>query len=127
MIKFCCCSYADRTTEYITETKLKGPLIRAACFDVCKNCCLINCLSCCGICNCCVTGFDFQLSIEDENGNKTGYINLYFGCCSQKVERKNCYCPRPYFEIFMPQNANSEQKFQIIADAIHFDLQTNVL
>ena len=35
--KPCCCFCADRTTEYITEIKLKGTLIRAACGDICQN------------------------------------------------------------------------------------------
>ena len=118
----CCCTCSDKFAQYITEFKLKGPTVRATCCDICKNACMISCLTCGGFCNCCVAGFDFEMSIEDPNGIKTGNILIYSGCCSKKVEGKMCYFPRAYMEVNMPPNATSEQKFQIIADAIHLDL-----
>ena len=38
-----------------------------------------------------------------------------------------CYSPRPYYEINLPSLATSEQKFQIVADLIHFDLTNGAL
>lgn len=119
-----CCfsSCTDRFVKYTTENKTKGYTVRAACCDICKNNCLVSLLTCCGCCNTCVAGFDFEMSIEDPNGIKTGNILIYSGCCSKKTEGKMCYIPRAYMEVNMPPNATSEEKFQIIADAIHLDL-----
>ena len=114
-----CCICTDKTAEYITEENLKGPTVRAACCDICINSCLSHC--CWGM------GCDFEMSIEDENGLKTGNILIYAGCYSKKVEGLNCFFPRAYFEINMPPSATSEQKFQIIADTIHLDLTTNAI
>lgn len=118
----CCSVCTDKYAKYTTESNAVGPTVRASCCDICKNNCMIQCLSCCGICNCYAQGFDFQMSIEDQNGIKTGNIMIYSGCCSQKVEGMCCYFPRSYMEVNMPPNMTSEQKFQIIADAIHLDL-----
>ena len=120
----CCCSCADKYAQYYTETKLKGQTVRAACCDIWKNACFITCCSCC---NYCVQGCDFEMSIEDENGIKTGNVFIFSGCCSKKVEGKMCYLPRAYFEANMPPSANSGQKFQIIADIIHLDLTNNII
>ena len=118
----CCCTCSDKTATYFTDLNIKGPTVRADCCDICKNICLISCLTCGGCCNCCVAGFDFEMSIEDLNGKKTGNIMIYSGCCSEKVKGMMCYFPRGYMEVNLPQNATSEEKFQIIADIIHLDL-----
>ena len=70
---------------------------------------------------------DFEIEIEDEKGNKCGNIMFYSGIFSKLVEGRCCYMPKPFFEINMPQNASSLQKFQIIADTVHFDYVNNLL
>ena len=53
---------------------------------------------------------------------------IYTGCYSEKVKDFGiCYAPRPYYEINLPSLATSEQKFQIVADLIHFDLTNGAL
>ena len=111
-----CCN--DRTSTYYTENNLNGYGIRATCPEVYKRKILRIC---------CDLTSDFEIEIEDERGNKCGNIMFYSGLFSKLVEGKCCYMPKPYFEINMPQNASSIQKFQIIADAVHFDYINNVL
>lgn len=123
----CCCSCGDKFVDYKNVNKLKGPTVRAACCDLCKNNCLSCLLTCGGICCCYTAGLDFEMSIEDSNGIKTGNIMIYSGCCSKKVEGKICYSPRAYMEVNLPPNSTSEQKFQIIADAIHLDIANKFL
>ena len=67
------------------------------------------------------------MDIENESGLKTGSIMIYSGCYSQKTEGKTCYCPFAYYDITMPPGATFEQKFQIIADLIHFDVFNNII
>lgn len=122
----CSCSCSDKFAEYKNENKVKGYTVRASCCDICKNNCLSYCLTC-GVCTCCAAGLDFEISIEDPNGLKTGNILIYSGCCSKKVEGKMCHFPRSYMEINMPLNCTSEEKFQIIADTIHLDLMNKFL
>ena len=88
------------------------------CFDVYKK----RCLKCC-----CGLERDFEMDIEDENGEKFGNIIIYSGCFSKKVEGTTCYEPIKYYEINMPLNASSERKFQISADLIHFDIINSAL
>lgn len=123
----CCCSCGDKFAEYINVNNLKGPTVRAPCCEMCKNNCLNCLLTCGGICSCYSAGFDFEISIENQNGIKTGNIMIYSGCCSKKVEGKMCYFPRSYMEVNLPQDSTSEQKFQIIADAIHLDISNKFL
>jgi hypothetical protein len=111
----CCCA-CDKFVKYETENHLKGPTVRAECCNICLNTCVNS--FCCG---CCVSGFDFEMKIEDENNVETGKVTVFSGCCSKKVEGMCCRLPRAYFEVDMPANASSEQKFQIIADIIHFN------
>ena len=116
----CCCSCCrDKTAFYNTQEGFKGPLVRAKCCDICKHRCIYNC---CFNCTC-----DFEMDIEDEKGAKVGNIMIYSGCYSEKVVGRCCYYPSPYYEINMPTVCTSEQKFQIIADIIHFDLVYNVV
>ena len=113
------CCIPEYTSSYVTQDGAKGQGIRVRCCEVYKK----SCLKCC----CCGLDCDFEMDIEDEKGTKTGNIMIYSGCFSKKVEGKRCYRPRKYYEINMPKNANSEQKFQIIADLIHFDLTNGTL
>ena len=116
----CCCSCCrDKTVFYNTQEGFKGPLVRAKCCDICKHRCIYHC---CFNCTC-----DFEMDIEDEKGAKVGNIMIYSGCYSEKVVGRCCYYPSPYYEINMPTVCTSEQKFQIIADIIHFDLVNNVV
>ena len=111
----CCCSCCrDKTAFANSPEGFRGPLIRAKCCDICRHRCIYN--YCCN-CTC-----DFEMDIEDEKGLKVGNIMIYSGCYSEKVEGRCCYCPVAYYEINMPTVCTSEQKFQIIADTIHFDL-----
>lgn len=119
----CCCS-CDKYAEYINENNLKGHSVRADCCDICKNCCLNHF---CSFCFYVSRGCDFEMSIENENGLKTGNVLIFSGCCSEKVAGKCCYLPRAYFEVNMPPDASSEQKFQIIADIIHLDLMNKLI
>ena len=112
--KFC----NDPKTLYITEENLNGYGIKATCSEVCKRKMLRKC---------CDMTTDFEIEIEDEKGNKCGNIMLYSGLFSKLVEGKCCYMPKAFFEINMPKNASSIQKFQIIADAVHFDYINNLL
>lgn len=116
---FCAC---DKWVRYETENNLRGQMVKAECCDIFKNRCMNSC--CCGYC---AQGFDFELKIENENRVQAGKVSVFSGCCSSKVEGKCCYLPRPYFEIEMPENASSEQKFQIIADLIHFDIVNGII
>lgn len=117
----CCCA-CDKYVDYMTENNLKGQTVKADCCSVCQNTCMHYC--CLGFC---AQGYDLEISIENENGIKTGNIFIYSGCYSKKVDGKCCYFPRPYFEINMPPDASSEQKFQVIADIIHFDLVNKII
>ncbi len=99
----CCCS--DILVFYMTPEGAKGPTIRLPC---CKG---FNCCHC----------TDVEIDIEDDNGVKIGNIHVPYGCCSENVKGMCCYVPRLHYEINIPQNMPSEQKFQIIADVIHFN------
>ena len=106
----CCAS--DYYTYYNSQEGAKGNTVRAKCCDIYK---LYYANRCC----CC--NADLEMDIEDANGLKTGSVFIYSGNYSQKSEGRCCYHPRRYFEVNMPQGATSEQKFQIIADLIHFN------
>jgi len=113
------CSFcSDKTSQYITKEGLKGYGIRATCSEVyfrkyLKFCCSLT--------------HDFKIEIENEKGEICGNIMVYSGLCSNLVKNKCCYVPKPYFEINLPTNILSAQKFQIIADVIHFDYANNLL
>ena len=99
------CCLADKTVSYFPQEDMKGPSIRAKC---CSGCC----------CDC----SDIIMDIEDGNGGSIGKILIPNGCNSEKVKGMCCHLPRPYYEINISQNITSEQKFQIIADVVHFSL-----
>lgn len=117
----CCCA-CDKFVKYETKNHVRGPTVRAECCNICLNS-FMNSICC----NYCISGFDFVMKIEDENKLETGKVTVFSGCCSKKVEGNCCFLPRPYFEVDMPVNASSEQKFQIIADIIHFDVVNRLI
>ena len=100
------CYITDKVVSYFTQDGMKGPSIRAGC---CKGCCCYDCN-------------DVVMDIEDGNGGIIGKILIPNGCNSEKVKGLCCHLPRNYYEINITQNITSEQKFQIIADVIHFSL-----
>ena len=100
------CCITDKVVSYFTQDGMKGPTIRAGC---CQGCCCFDCN-------------DVVMDIEDGNGGIIGKILIPNGCNSEKVKGMCCHLPRNHFEINITQNLTSEQKFQIIADVIHFAL-----
>lgn len=107
-----CCS--DKTVSYTSQEGMRGPTVRLFCCDSIKKSC-----ACC-LCNC----SDFNLPIEGTQGS--GNILVPNGCYSTK-NQQSCFCPSRYFEITFPPNTSSDEKFQIIADAIHLDISKMVL
>ena len=117
-----CCPYCrDRIATYYSQEGFKGPKIKLPCCDGCLFC---ACVCCC--CCCCCNNTDIKMDIEDGNGRLIGNILIPNGCESEKVT-KSCYCARRYYEINITQNIESIEKFQIIADVVHFDLENNML
>ena len=126
----CCCFCLKEkvTTKYITQEGFAGPEIAMDRCLICRDLCLASCLiyCCCPVILCCSRNYahcyDLEMDIHDGAGNKTGNIIISNGCCSKKVAGLGmCYSPRGYYEINCPVNATSLEKFQIIADVIHFD------
>ena len=100
------CLLTDKVVSYFSQEGMKGPSIRAGC---CTGCICCDCS-------------DIIMDIEDGNGGSIGKILIPNGCNSEKVKGMCCHLPRPYYEINISQNITSEQKFQIIADVVHFSL-----
>ena len=115
----CCSVCRDKVASYYNEQDQKGPEIRYK-TDCCVSC---NAL-CCGRFWCC--GEDLHIDILDGNGQLVGDILVPHGCNSSKVD-KTCFCPSMHYEINLPQNASSIEKFQIVADVIHFDLENKII
>ena len=113
-----CCG--DRKVQYDTQEGLKGPAIKLQCCNICKHQCA-NCCTC-GLCGC-----DVEMIIEDGNGSQTGTIEVPNGSCSKKVEGTCCLLPGRHYVVNFPPSSNSTEKFQIIADLIHFDLVNKIL
>ena len=67
------------------------------------------------------------MNIKNDVGMKTGNVLIYSGLFSDKTKGKFCYIPRPYFEVSMPPQSTSGQKFKIIADIIHLDLANKII
>ena len=126
-----CCCCGDKTIDYVTEQKLIGHTIRLTCCEMCKNgkwryfclCCFpFNLLLC--FCGC----KDIEMSIEKPKGFKTGNIIIPNGIFSQRKEVDNCcFLPRHHYEVNFPAGIASEEKFQIIAQVIHFDVLNGLL
>ena len=109
----CCSCIRDKTVSYNTQEGFKGPLVRLGCCVACKDSCFCQ-------------WSDIEIDIEDGEGKKTdGSILVPNGCCSQRGTC--CFRPIRHFEITFPQNSSSIEKFQIIADTIHLDLDTGIL
>ena len=118
-----CCGCTEKKITYITQEGKIGPTTTTSCCQLCLNQCLKSTFFCyryqCGL--------DINIDIQDNNGTRLGYINIYNGLCSKKKDGKCCHVPRSHMEIVMPPNSTSEERFQIIADLIHFDLANGVL
>ena len=119
----CCCQ--DKKVKYVSQEGIDGHTLRASYCDVCLNsACSTSFCYCCYFC-CCGSN-DIIVEIEKPEGNKVGEIFVPNGCYSKTVQ--SClYCPVRHFEINLPQNISSLEKFQIIAEAIHFDLDNAIL
>ena len=96
----------DSRITYINQDENNGPSVA---FHA-------GCCECCSFCLC----SDIPISLENATGQKIGTILIPNGLCSQKVP--SCYVPRNHYEINLEQNISSVEKFQIIADVVHFDL-----
>ena len=118
-----CCG--DSLVSYTTQEGFKGPSVKLQCCEKCKHSCTnVLCGGCFG-CN--MAGCDIELIIEDGNGQQTGTVYLPNGCCSKKVEGTCCYFPGSHYVVNFPPNATSIEKFQIIADIIHFNVRNRIL
>ena len=118
-----CCECKDKRITYITQEGITGPATIADYCQLCENNCLKSCFFLSGY-NC---GVDIDIDIKDNNGTSKGRITVYNGLCSKKTDGKCCSVPRSHMEINMPPNSTSEERFQIIADLIHFALSNGVL
>lgn len=115
-IKQGCLFCQDRVIKYIDERGVEGHTLRLKAFDVFLNSIPCSCTRC----------QDIEISIENANGVKTGSICVPNGCCSTKVE-DICHIPGAYFEVNFPPNISSAQKFQIIAEAVHFNCSIPII
>ena len=125
----CCGCCSDSVMEYTSQEGLKGHSLRLSCCEVCKHkfrflpfvlpyCCIFSLLCC----------KDIEIDIESPNGLKTGIINMPNGCLSERKEIKSCcFFPNHHYEINFPPLISSVEKFQIITEAIHLDLQIGLL
>ena len=113
----CCKYFKDKTVNYVTQDDSNGACLRMTCFDYWKH----RSLKCCFHC------FDINISIENGANVQIGNVTVPNGWCSKKVETKTCYFPGRHFEDVFPPGSSSEEKFQIIAGLIHFDLGNNIL
>lgn len=125
-----CCG--DTLVTYTTQEGFRGPTVKLQCCEyykhVCMEACAAGCLSAyCPCCGCHLLGCDLELIIEDGNGQQTGTVYLPNGCCSKKVEGTCCYVPGHHYVVNFPPNATSTEKFQIIADIIHFNAKNGLL
>ena len=111
----CCCKLCrDKTVTYNTEEGSKGISLRLDCCEFCKYCCCKKCKE------------DLEITIEDSTGQKVGYIFIPNSCCSKTVP-SCCYHVLNYFEINVPLNMPSNDKFQIIADLIHLNIENGII
>lgn len=111
------CCFGDRVVFYTTQEGMKGPTVKGQCCDPCSA----KCDRYCGL------GCDIEMVIEDANGQQTGSIYVANGICSKKVEGTCCYRPGKNYVVNFPPNSSSTEKFQIIADIVHFDLTNRIL
>ena len=97
------------------------------------NCRFLGCN--CGCCDeCCKEcNSDFHLIIFNDQGESSGKILIPNGICSEKLEKDCCACKcccggccsleriTPHYQIEFPNNANSADKFYIIAGVIMYE------
>lgn len=111
---------------------MKTSSLRLTCCEVCKHkfrylaylpICFPTNLICAGVCCC----RDIEIAIESPNGVKTGNIIMPNGCFSERANKGLCFCPNHHFEVNLPPQITSAEKFQIIAEAIHLDLKLGLL
>ena len=121
----CCCN-CDKEATYYNQDGTKGPKVQMK-----IKCCLCNCCDCSGCCCCCCCcdclNTDLYLSIVDDKDQVVGNIMVPYGMCSEKAEKQCFYCAGKNYEINLPPNSTSIEKFQIVADVIHFDLENGIL
>ena len=105
-----CCQ--DKVVKYISQEGIEGHTLRLSSCEICvrSNSSIYN------------TFFDLEIIIENTNKEKIGSIIV-----PRKKIEKCCYSPEVYFEIDLPKSATSIEKFQIIAEAIHFNLTENII
>ena len=116
IVRCCCCQ--DKVVKYFSQEGIEGHTLRLDCCEILKRDCI--CTACCTRC------YDLEIAIENPSGQKVGNIFIPNGCCSTRVENC-CYSPGNHFEINFPKDATSFEKFQIIAEAIHFNLSTGLI
>ena len=114
-----CCCFKDRSVTYYSQEGNKGPNFKLRCCEGCINCWVCDCclFSCCNN--------DIKMVIKDGNDKQIGNILVPNGLDSEKV-KKSFYCARKYYEINITQNIESIEKFKIITDVIHFDLENKI-
>ena len=114
--KVCCSMCRKRVVTYFNEHQEQGPKLI---FDPtsCENCILFFGLAS-GCCLLCVD--DFHMNVLNRNNLQIADIFVPFGC-------KNCYCKRNYYEINFNENLTSIEKFQIISDVIHLNIQEGII
>ena len=111
----CCCKICrDKTVTYNTEEGQKGMSLRLNCCEFCKYSCCKHCKQ------------DLEITIEDSKGEKVGFIYIPNSCCSKSVP-SCCYHVINYFEINVPLNMPSHDKFQIIADLINLNIEHGII
>jgi len=115
-IKNCFLFCQDKIVYYENENGDKEHTLRLNAWDIFKNSLWFSCTRC----------QDLEIDIEDAKGQSVGKIQMVNGCCSSKSPNM-CFIPGNHFEIKFPKNFSSREKFQIIAEAIHFDLDTGLL
>ena len=106
-----CFSCQDKTVVYYSETGEKGHTLRLDCCELLKLSIPCFCTRC----------KDINISIENKDGLVVGNILVPNGFCSAKVDSM-CQVPGTYFEINFPQNISALEKFQIITEAVHYDI-----
>ena len=113
-IERCCCCQ-DKVVKYISQEGIEGHTLRLDCCEILKRTCVCTAS--------CTRYYDLEIAIDNPGGQKVGNIFIPNGCCSTRVENC-CYSPMNHFEINFPKDATSFEKFQIIAEAIHFNFSS---
>lgn len=112
----CCAVCRDRVVTYYDEHQEKGPKVKYE-----PSCCE-KCIFCFGGVNgcCLLCADDLHMNVLNRDNLKIADIFVPFGC-------ESCYCKRKYYEINFIENLSSIEKFQTIADVIHFNLQNGII